>query len=114
MINVAGQTVNWTNGNMVGDLTQSYWRERVIWNFYEATSINFGSKNMMGQVLAPNASVTTAGNIDGSIFAKNLTTTSEVHLPGYKGNITIVPEPSSSLLGLIGATVLIFRRKRHG
>lgn len=31
LINVAGQVINWNAGNLVGDLTQSYWRERVIW-----------------------------------------------------------------------------------
>ncbi len=113
LINVAGTSVNWTAGNIVGDLTQNKWRELVVWNFHEATSINFGSKNMMGQVLAPNATVTASGNIDGSIFAKNLTTTSEVHLPGYKGTINIVPEPSSAGLVLLGAAAALMRRKRN-
>ncbi|MFD2255152.1 choice-of-anchor A family protein [Luteolibacter algae] len=112
LINVAGAVINWTAGNIVGDLTQDQWSKRVIWNFYEATDINFGSKNMQGQVLAPNASVTTSGVIDGSIYAKNLTTTSEVHLPSYDGNI-VVPEPSSALLSLLGATALLLRRKRN-
>lgn len=112
LINVAGKSVNWTAGNMVGDLTKEYWRERVVWNFYEATSVDFGSKNMMGQVLAPYASVTASGNIDGSIFAKNLTTTSEVHFPGYNGSITVIPEPGTSALGLIAAAILLVRRKR--
>ena len=112
LINVAGQSVNWTAGNMVGNLTQNKWRERVVWNFYQATSIDFGSRNMMGQVLAPNATVTTSANIDGSIFAKNLITTSEVHLPGYRGSIVVIPEPSTSLLGIIGATAMLFLRRR--
>lgn len=112
VINVAGNSVNWTAGNIVGDLTQNKWRELVVWNFFEATNINFGSRNMMGQVLAPNASVTASGNIDGSIFARNLTTTSEVHLPGYNGTINFVPEPSSAGLVLIGAVAALMRRKR--
>ncbi|WP_411827139.1 choice-of-anchor A family protein [Luteolibacter sp. AS25] len=111
LINVAGTVINWDFGNIVGDLTQEAWRERVVWNFYEATEINFNSKNMMGQVLAPNATITTSGNIDGSVFAKNLITTSEVHLPGYDGNI-VVPEPSSAMLMLLGSAAALLRRKR--
>ncbi len=114
VINVAGTAVNWVAGNMVGDLTQNSWRERVVWNFYEATSIDFKGKNMNGQVLAPYADVKAAGPIDGSIFAKSLATTGEVHLPGYKGTIGFspVPEPSSAGLLLLGATAALLRRKR--
>ena len=114
VINVAGQAVNWNAGNMVGDLTQNKWRELVVWNFYEATTIDFGSKNMNGQILAPNADVKAAGPLDGSIFAKSLTTTGEVHLPGYKGTIPFspVPEPSAAGLVLLGAAATLLRRKR--
>ncbi|MDB6076393.1 MAG: hypothetical protein JWO82_140 [Akkermansiaceae bacterium] len=111
VINVAGSVINWTSGNLVGLFTQDYWRSHLVWNFYEATSINLGSYNLMGQVLAPNAAVTTSGNIDGSIYAKSLTTTSEVHQPNYAGAIT-VPEPTAPLLiGALGG-LLILRRRR--
>lgn len=118
LINVSGTSINWQNGNMVGLFTQASWRERIVWNFYEAETINFGSKNMMGQVLAPFASVTTQGNIDGSIFAKNLTTTSEVHLPSYQGTVAFsadaplpIPEPGSAALAVLGVLVLLARRR---
>jgi choice-of-anchor A domain-containing protein len=111
VINVSGTVINWTSGNLVGLFTQNYWRSNIIWNFYQATTINFGSYNMMGQVLAPNADVTTNGNIDGSIYAKSLTTGSEVHLPGYAGNVT-VPEPTAPvMIGLLGG-LLVLRRRR--
>ncbi len=67
---------------------------------------------MIAQVLAPNASVTSSAKIDGAIFAKNLTTTSEVHLPGYNGNIDVFPEPSTALISLFGVLGLLLRRKR--
>lgn len=110
LINVAGAVINWSAGDMVGAFDQDEWQERIVWNFYEATSINFGGKQFGGQILAPNADITTNGVIDGSVFAKSLTTQSEVHLPGYNGNL--VPEPSSALLTLVGATALLLRRKR--
>lgn len=110
LINVAGTVINWNAGDMIGAFDQDEWQERIVWNFYEATTINFGGKEFGGQILAPNATITTNGVIEGSVFAKNLTTQSEVHLPGYNGNL--VPEPSSALLSIVGATAMLLRRKR--
>jgi len=88
VINVTGSTVDWSgNGNMVGNFTNSTWRSRVIWNFAQASTINFRSHNMMGAVLAPYAHVTTSANIDGSVAVRALTTTSEIHQPTYGGNL---------------------------
>lgn len=114
LINVNGAQINWQYGNLVGLFTQAGWRDNIVWNFADATTINFGGHNMMGQVLAPNADITTSGVIDGSVVANSLTTTSEVHLPGYNGNIPLqsVPEPSFALLGGLGVLLLAGRRKR--
>ncbi|MBY0275295.1 choice-of-anchor A family protein, partial [Candidatus Binatia bacterium] len=101
VINVSGTSINWTTGNMVSQFTSTFWRARVLWNFHQATSINFNSRNMMGAVLAPLANVSTTGNIDGSIAANSLTTSSEVHLPTFVGNPectspTPTPKPTAS------------------
>jgi len=112
VFNVGGTSINWTgSSNMVGNFTNTGWRGNIVWNFYEATSIDFGSHNMMGQVLAPFATVSSSNNIDGSIYAKSLNSNGEVHFPGYTGDIAIVPEPASFLLGSLGAFILL-RRKR--
>jgi choice-of-anchor A domain-containing protein len=88
VINVTGSTVNWSgNGNMVGSFNSSHWRSNVIWNFPQATTINMGSRNMMGAVLAPYAAVTTSANLDGSVVVRALTTTAEVHQPTFTGDI---------------------------
>ncbi len=81
IINVTGSTVNWTSGNMVGSFTDLQARSRIIWNFPQASTINFNAYNMMGAVLAPYAHVTTAANIDGAVAVRALTTTSEIHQP---------------------------------
>ena len=95
VINVSGASINWTQGNMVSQFTSATWRARVLWNFHQATSINFNSRNMMGAVLAPLANVSTTANIDGSIAANSLTTSAEVHLPNFVGNPECVgPTPT--------------------
>ncbi len=114
VINVSGTTINWTSGNEVGNFTQSQWRANTVWNFYEATSINLGSYNFNGQLIAPFATVSTNSNIDGSVYAKNLNSNGEVHFPGYGGKFTtaVIPEVSSSLLSMLGALALLGRRRR--
>ena len=87
VINVTGGSINWTSGNMVGSFNSTNWRGRLIWNFPEATTINFGSRNLMGALLAPYAAVTTAGNLDGSVAVRALTTTAEVHQPTFDGDM---------------------------
>lgn len=111
LINVSGNSIDWLHGNLTGSFTDRNFRDNIVWNFYEATSIDFGSKNMMGQVLAPLASITAHGNIDGSIFANSFTTTAEVHLPGYEG-LYGIPEPTSLFLVSFLGTSLLLRRRR--
>lgn len=88
VINVTGSSIDWSgNGNMVGNFTNSQWRSHVIWNFPQATSINLGSHNMMGAILAPYAAVTTSANLDGSVAVRALTTSAEVHQPTFSGDM---------------------------
>lgn len=121
LINVSGTSVNWTNGNMVGNFTSNYWQEHTLWNFYEASTINFNAHNFNGGILAPNASISTSSNIDGLVVANNLTTTAEVHLPdsnslnayAYDGFAAPVPEPGSAIFLLAaGGLFLIVRNRR--
>lgn len=117
LINVSGSAVDWINGNMVGNFTSDYWQGHTLWNFSDATSINLGSHNFNGGILAPYASITTAGNIDGLVVADNLTTTGEVHLPNsnsanalaYEGHLAPVPVPEpGTVVFLIAAGGLLF------
>jgi choice-of-anchor A domain-containing protein len=97
LINVSGASVNWNQGNMVSSFTDIGWRARVLWNFHQATSIQLNSRNFMGALLAPLASVTTTGNLDGSVAVQNLMTSAEVHLPTFAGDpqcVTPTPTPT--------------------
>lgn len=122
VINVSGTTVNWIQnaGNMVGDFTSDYWQAHIVWNFYEATTINLGSHQFNGTILAPNATVTTTNNIDGAVIATNLNLTGEVHLPssssansyaGYRAQA--VPEPGSALLLAVAGLIILTRRRSN-
>jgi choice-of-anchor A domain-containing protein len=122
VINVSGTTVNWIQnaGNMVGDFTSDYWQAHIVWNFYEATTINLGSHQFNGSILAPNATITTSNNIDGAVIANNLNLTGEVHLPssssansyaGYRAQA--VPEPGSALLLAVAGLIILTRRRSN-
>lgn len=98
IINVGGLQVNWSNSsNMVGQhFTSIAGREKILWNFYEATSINLFAHSFMGALLAPYATVTAANPIEGSVGVFSLLTTSEVHLPLTQVEaveVVSVPEP---------------------
>jgi choice-of-anchor A domain-containing protein len=82
IINVGGTSITWNEGNMVGSfLTGSTGRSKLIWNFYEATLVDFKSKNMMGTVVAPYAHVKSQANIDGATAVASFYSQSEVHFP---------------------------------
>ncbi len=87
IINVSGSTVNWGHGNLTGGFNSSQWRGRVIWNFAQASTINFTARSMMGAVLAPYAHVTTAGPINGSVAVRALTTTAAIRQPTLSANL---------------------------
>lgn len=107
VINVAGTTVNFNNGNMVGSWTSAFARSSVIWNFFEATSLTF-DRNFNGAVLAPSAHLTNSTAIDGSVFVSSFTQNGEVHIPFYTGT---VPAPAS--LAVLGLAALGGRRRRR-
>ncbi|WP_165244649.1 collagen-binding domain-containing protein [Paludisphaera soli] len=112
IFNVSGVNIdfaksyNFTDG-FVGSVAN------IIWNFYEAETINLNNSNFHGALLAPDATLTNMNTTQGSVFVKNLGTQygngmrAEVHTPYYRGYVpgtTAVPEPSS--LAMAGLAVL--------
>ena len=85
--------------------------ETVLWNFVNATALDF-STEFGGTVLAPDAEVSNADPIDGSVVANSISTTGEIHEYAYTGTLpggtisvtgqsTAAPEPAS--LAVIGS-----------
>lgn len=108
VINVSGSSVTWNHGNMVGGFLTPEARSKVIWNFFEASSVNLTSKGLNGSLLAPGAAVSFQGVIEGSAFVGSMTQRGEVHLPLYTG---IIPAPGT--LTLAGMGVLVAARRRR-
>jgi choice-of-anchor A domain-containing protein len=82
VINLSGTNVSFSQGNMVGTWLSSTipGQSQTIWNFYQATSISL-SRNWMGVLLAPYASVSTGVSIKGTTAVKTLVTGASVNNP---------------------------------
>lgn len=118
VINVGGSKVslpsgiNFNNGAGLG--------QKVIWNFYEASSLDLGSKAWFGSILAPGADLKANGTLEGSIVAGSFMQGGAVKMGGFSAGLAVeqlsvaVPEPSTWALliagfGLMGA---MLRRRR--
>lgn len=114
IINVSGN-VSVSNTNLTGAWNYS----NTLWNFYNATSVNFNYMAVRGSVLAANANVFDAAGFDGSLYAKSYTNSSlrEVHgyfwTPPEPETEVEVPEPSLLVLLLSGLGLIGFSRLRR-
>ncbi|MDG3006344.1 choice-of-anchor A family protein [Paludisphaera mucosa] len=126
VINVTGASFSMNNGmgNFVGFFTSDWARSHVIWNFTDATSLDFTNHEFDGAILAYQASLQSgSAPIQGSVFVKEFLgpngvgQTGEIHLPLFKGfdpaSHPAVPEPASvTMLGLAAAAGAAWRLKR--
>jgi choice-of-anchor A domain-containing protein len=122
IINISGGTVNWTTGGFFSQFNSAYWDGRVLFNFYDATTVDL-SGQIGGYVVAPDASVMEGNNIDGGVMAQSLTVDSEVDLPSgssvaWSGDLPNVPVPEvstfipgMSALAMLG--IFAWREKRQ-
>lgn len=89
-------------------------RERVLYNFYEATSLYLNSISIEGTILAPYASIDFVnGQINGALIGNHLTGAGESHWHPFQGELpNPVPEPSTLALACCGAIGLWMGRVR--
>ena len=118
VINVAGASVSLPssiNFNGAANLGQ-----KVIWNFFEATSINLGSKSWYGSVLAPNADLKIGNFIQGSVVAKSLVQNGAIKMNNFSSAVSVnrihaaIPEPATWAMMILGfgAVGAVIRRRR--
>lgn len=125
VVNVSGKDVSMKNFgfNLINTS-----RQKVLYNFYEATSLDISGIGIEGSILAPLANVNfNSGQINGNLIAGSLVGTGESHnylfngtLPDMpaKENTTkpsekSVPEPSTLVgLGLVSTLFGLSRRQR--
>lgn len=110
LINIDGQTNSFQNmgiefKDINGDHTGSTNKQRVLYNFYQSSSLTIGGISVQGSLLAPFATVNFGnGNIEGTLIANGLSGSGEAHNYLFNGSLPAVPEPSS--LGLLAAGLL--------
>lgn len=110
IINISGDSWN-MDGNFL-DGFRSSTTSHVIFNFYDATSVNLNGE-VDGYVIAPHAIVTDNTDIYGGIMAEVLNTSAQVETRGssWDGNVpncTAVPEPSTWAAGVFTFSLLAF------
>ncbi len=68
VINVYGLSATWSSSNLIGNWfgSATTGQSQTIWNFYQATSLTFGS-SMKGTVLAPYATLTLQSDVNGAV-----------------------------------------------
>lgn len=112
IINVSGN-VDVINTNLNGGWNFS----NTLWNFYNATVLDFNYMAVKGSVLAANADVYDSTGFDGSLYAKSYTNTSLREIHGFfwtpPQTETEVPEPSMLVLLLSGLGLMGVGRLRR-
>lgn len=77
-------------------------KSHVLFNFFQATTVQISGISVQGSVLAPLADVFfNNGNIEGVLVANNVSGTGEMHLVNPHIDICVTPTPTSSISGFV-------------
>ena len=109
LVNVRGSSPKFKNAgySLSGGITQDH----VIFNFWEATSLEVSGLGLEASVLAPQADLTfNNGHIGGQVVVSSFSGGGELHNYNFGGTLP-VPEPAT-LIAVAAGLVGIARRKK--
>ena len=113
VFNVYGNDIDFKAKLLDGFANGTTYRDKVVWNFIDATDVDFASENF-GTVLAQYATVHSKNNFNGGVYVSSLDIQGEVHLPLYNGILPppTVPAPPAMILASGGIAVVSRIRRR--
>lgn len=112
IIDVIGATVNW------GWQVNAAYKNRIVWNFRDATNILVQQRSFTGAMLAPLAALDQRNNIQGNVIVSSWTNVGapELHFGNqfrFEGDLhEPVPEPASVAALLVGLGAVARKRRR--
>lgn len=117
IINVAGTDITQqSSDHFTGFSKDSSFVSKIIWNFYEASTITLNT-NFIGNILAPFANLAnTGGDIDGSVGVLSIRADENAQIHDFNTTVkppTEVPEPSTLFLFSLSALALLVLRKNR-
>lgn len=111
IINVSGTNINVSGGNFTNVFNSFQARSSVLWNFYEAETLNI-DRAFSGSILAPDAHLTGNSPIDGSVAVFSANFSGELHLAPFTGSFDpFIPAPGVAP-ALAAAGLVAARRRR--
>ncbi|MES2706618.1 MAG: collagen-binding domain-containing protein [Verrucomicrobiota bacterium] len=110
--------INLTGDNLDWNWSSNFNPRQLLWT-YQGSLFTINSREFVGSLLAPGASVIQNQNINGTVIANTLQIQNSVELHNFTflspiGEIPSVPEPAAALLTVLAGALLAGRRRETG